>query len=83
MAWTRDELRDLATLYGFDLGDGDALMQAGAQRNLARRVERDGLRAIVLLARFCEPGEDPVRLLARLLQDAGYDLHTGWESDDM
>lgn len=57
------------------------LQMAGATRNAARYAERDGLRAIALLARFCEPGQDPVRVLAEVLQEAGLDLQTGWEDD--
>lgn len=54
----------------------------GNKLHAARRAERDGLRAMALLAKFVEPGTDPVRFLASLLQEAGCDLQTGWEEDD-
>lgn len=51
-----------------------ALFQAGAGRNRFRYVRRDGLRVMAALSRYLEPGEDPVRLVLRLLIEAGYDV---------
>lgn len=50
------------------------LMEAGSTRNLLRAAKADGLRLIAFIARFCEPGEDPVKFLARVLLDQGYDI---------
>jgi hypothetical protein len=48
--------------------------QAGADRNLMRHAEADGLRIVAWLAKFVEPGEDPLRALVRVFVDAGYDI---------
>ena len=42
--------------------------------SLRRHAERDGLRMMAMLAKFCEPGQDPVKLLVQLCNDAGYDV---------
>lgn len=57
------------------------LEMAGAVRNCMRNVERDGARAIGLLAKLVEPGRDPVKFLAEILQEAGFDILTGWEDE--
>lgn len=48
------------------------LMQAGADRNLYRHVQGDGLRLAAYIAKFCQPGEDPLKVLVRMAIDAGY-----------
>ena len=48
------------------------LMQAGADRNLFRHVRGDGLRLAAFIAKFCQPGEDPLKVLIRMATDAGY-----------
>lgn len=62
--------------------DRHRIAMAGASRNCLRHAQIDGLRAIGMLARFCEPGQDPLKVLAGLMQDAGFDLQTGWEEDE-
>lgn len=47
---------------------------AGGSRNLFRHAEADGLRMVATIARFLQPGEDPVRLLVSLMADAGFDV---------
>ncbi len=56
--------------------------RAGAFRNLMRNVECDGKRIMGLLARFLEPGDDPVKIVAQLMRDAGWDVSTGWEGEE-
>ncbi len=51
--------------------DPRVLMQAGADRNLFRHVRGDGLRLAAYIAKFCEPGEDPLKVLIRMAIDAG------------
>jgi len=60
------------------------LLEAGAVRNIFRAVETDGLRCIGVLAKFLEKEEDPVKLLIRLLNDAGYDVGDSieWATDE-
>lgn len=48
------------------------LMQAGADRNLYRHVRGDGLRLAAYIAKFCPPGEDPLKVLISMAIDAGY-----------
>lgn len=52
--------------------DPRPLMQAGADRNLYRHVQGDGLRLAAYIAKFCQPGEDPVKVLVRMAIDSGY-----------
>ncbi len=47
---------------------------AGDDRNLFRRVQRDGLRLMAVLSRYMERGEDPVKLLVKLLVNNGCDV---------
>jgi len=72
--FTHDEIKSLEQLYGFDPeADENPLMAAGSRRNLFRYATRDGLRVMAFLARYCEPGEDPVQLVAEGLVELGYD----------
>ena len=49
-------------------------LRAGATKNMLRFCRRDGLRVMAFLARYLERGEDPVRLVAKLCIEAGYDV---------
>lgn len=46
----------------------------GDTRDLLRYAEADGMRMVALIAAYLEPGEDPVRRLAKMLMDQGYDV---------
>jgi hypothetical protein len=54
--------------------DDQAYRQAGADRNLTRHMEADGLRLVAWLAKFVLPGEDPLKTLIQLATDAGWDV---------
>jgi hypothetical protein len=55
--------------------DGTAAFAvAGAGRNLFRHAEADGLRMVAAMARFLQPGDDPVRALVALMAEAGWDV---------
>ena len=54
--------------------DPSPLLQAGADRNMLRYLEADGLRMAAWLARHCQPGEDPLRVMIRMAISAGYDV---------
>lgn len=54
--------------------DPRVLMQAGADRNTFRYAREDGMRLIAWLARYCEPGQDPLKVLVQLCVDAGFDV---------
>lgn len=61
----------------------------GDTRDLLRYAEADGMRMVALIAAYLEPGEDPVRWLAKMLMDQGYDVpvdpewaDTDWPHDD-
>lgn len=49
-------------------------MQAGADRNLARFVEADGFRLAAWLARFVEPGQDPLQVLVQMAAQCGWEV---------
>lgn len=78
---TTDEMRHMRRLYGYVKEKGEkndplrAHMQAGADRNLFRHAEADGLRIVAWFAKYLEPGEDPLRwLIQRLVEVGAYDL---------
>jgi hypothetical protein len=48
--------------------------QAGADRNALRHAAADGLRLLAWLAKFVQPGEDPLKVLVRFAADAGCDV---------
>jgi hypothetical protein len=54
--------------------DPRALLQAGADRNMIRHAEHDGLRLIAWLARHVPAGEDPLKSLVLAAVDAGWDV---------
>jgi|APSaa5957512622_1039677.scaffolds.fasta_scaffold164042_1 hypothetical protein len=56
-------------------------MMAGSQVNMFKHVKCDGLRAMAYLAKFLEKGEDPVKLIANMAIDAGFDAEV-WEDED-
>lgn len=60
------------------------LREAGATRNLFRSVKTDGMRLMGILAKFCEVGEDPAKVLVRVLLSAGYDIGdlAEWAEED-
>jgi len=54
--------------------DPRPLMQAGADHNVARTAEVDGLRLVAFLAKFVPAGEDPLKHLIQAASDAGWDV---------
>jgi hypothetical protein len=70
---TKDQLDDLYHLYKFS-EETNSLLKAGAERNVFRHAESDGLRMIAFVARYLSQGEDPVKFLAQLCIDAGFDV---------
>lgn len=98
--YTRDQMRHLARVYGpvddaglrehacgpLKPGDdgGYALLKAGTTRNLCRHAEHDGLRILGALLPYLHPVEDPVKLVIRLLSEAGYDTgcNSEWAFDE-
>lgn len=68
------------------LGSAAPLAESAMLVSLGRRAKHDGLRMLAVLSRFCEPGQDPVKLLVQLCIEAGYDIGTlsewAYEEDD-
>jgi hypothetical protein len=65
--------------------DPQALLQAGADRNVTRYAEADGLRLLVWIAKYVTPGEDPLKILVQLACDAGCDVDPSdvtWACDE-
>ncbi len=65
--------------------DPRPFLQAGADLHAMRHAEADGLRLVAWLARYTEPGEDPLKLLVRMASDAGFDVSPGdygWATDE-
>lgn len=87
-ALTRDESQHVRSLYGYvpePEGHGRELLQAGADRNVLRHAQADGLRLVAWLARYVEPGKDPLRTLVELACQAGWDvdpIDVGWAQGD-
>lgn len=72
-AMTRDEFDSIRRLYGFK-PDNNVLLQAGADRNVVRHAECDGLRMLAWIARYVEPNGDPMKTLIQMAVDAGFDV---------
>lgn len=69
---TRDEAKQLREFYGYAPEENE-LMEAAAIRNMFRDAEVDGLRLIAYLAQYMDLGDDPVRWVAEILSEAGFD----------
>jgi len=54
--------------------DPQPFMQAGANRNMLRHAEHDGMRLIAWLAKFVPEGQDPLKVLIQLAVEAGFDV---------
>lgn len=54
--------------------DPQPLMQAGANRNLVRHAEADGLRLVAWLAKHVPAGTDPLKTLVQMAALAGWDV---------
>lgn len=74
VALTKDEFKNLQKLYEFTETDKSQFHKAGSDRNLIRHAKCDGLRVIAFMSKFLEPGEDPVKVLARLASNYGFDV---------
>ena len=88
LALTKDEVRALQKLYGYSTPQKlpppkegrdqsqkvEDFHQAGADRNLIRHANLDGLRLVAWLAKFVDEGKDPLAFLVRVMLDAGYDV---------
>lgn len=58
----------------FDAEGVRRFVDSGDARDVFRRASRDGLRMLAFLAKYIEPGGDPVKLLVQLASDAGFDV---------
>lgn len=70
---TNDQIRSLRKLYEIQ-PESNLLMEAGADRNMFREAEQDGLRIVAWLSKFVEPGEDPLKAVILMAADAGWDV---------
>jgi hypothetical protein len=78
---TVDQEKALYKLYEFHDEDHE-LMKAALFRNMCRCATSDGMRIVALLAKFCEPGKDPLHIVKRALANEGYDVHLEEEELD-
>jgi len=75
LTFSHDQVKALMRLYSYHHEkDRDGLMEAGMLLSLFRHAGHDGARLMAVLAKWCEPGQDPVKVLVGLLDDAGYDV---------
>lgn len=61
------------------------LMQAGAARNALRDAQVDGLRLLAWIAKYVEPGRDPLKTLVQFAGEAGMPVcseDSEWADDD-
>jgi hypothetical protein len=75
--WERRELdtKHMAQVAAWEKWkDPRDLYQAGADRNMLRRAEHDGLRLVAWLARHVPAGEDPLKALVQAAIEAGWDV---------
>lgn len=70
VALSSDEFRAVKKLYGYQ-PEEHPLTQAGSDRNVIREAECDGLRLIAWLAKFVPAGEDPLKTLIQIADEAG------------
>jgi len=90
VAVSPEQLGALAHLYDFDLEAGTdcpaaELMLAGSVRNLFRHAEPDGMRLMALMAQWLKKGQDPVKLLVDLADQAGLPVDeelVAWAHED-
>lgn len=94
-AWSRnvdvtsDELAAIRRMYEAPATaanrPGEELLQAGEARYDLRMAQTDGLRMLAWLARYVEPGDDPVKVLVHLAVKAGWDVppeDVAWSEED-
>lgn len=85
VALAEDERKHLVRVYGF-VPEENPLLQAGADIGLLRCAQLDGIRLVAWLGRYLEAGEDPLKLLIRMVSDLDYEVDARdveWaESDD-
>lgn len=65
IALSSDEFDACQKLYEFH-DEEHPLLKAGMERHIGRAMSRDGKRIIALIARYCEPGQDPVEFIQEL-----------------
>ncbi len=86
-SYTKDQVNHLKKIYKEDCptGNDNPLIEAGELRNVLRSAKVDGQRLIGVLAKYVENDEDPVKVLIRVLIDAGYDVdpeNVDWVEED-
>lgn len=78
LALTNDEVRYLREVYGYKLEDPDQeaadFFQAGADRNLIRHAQLDGLRLVAWLAKYLQEGDDPLAYIVGVMADSGMEV---------
>lgn len=75
--WKYDEAvrqHERALQYLENWKDPQPLMQAGADKNAMRHAEADGLRVIAWLAKYLQPGEDPLKYVVQMATGLGLDI---------
>lgn len=79
---TRDEYSHLADLYGYKQ-EHVKFLQSGADVNMMRHAETDGLRIMAWLARYVPAGEDPLKTVVLAMAEK-YDVDpadVAWAND--
>jgi hypothetical protein len=67
---TQEEFNACKKLYKIH-DEETPLFQAAAARDVGRLMNQDGKRIIAVIAKYLEPGEDPVEFIQELLDEAG------------
>lgn len=71
---SRDELFHLRRIAGMTPDSPNALVEGRDDLTSCRLASRDGMRIMAMLARHLAPGEDPVKLVAKMAIEYGLDL---------
>lgn len=72
---SRSQVKELERLYPVEGAENErGLERVMSDRNLLRTAAQDGMRLLATIAKHCDPGEDPVKKLVRLLAETGHDV---------
>lgn len=84
VALTRGQEDALYKLYGYCPQPPRGELQRAARfRNMTRHARNDGMRVVAFLARFCQPGQDPLQIVRCAMSEVGYDVMLEEEDDEV
>ena len=70
---SRKEIKNLCRVYDTQHDENELIAARNVTSGL-RLAQRDGMRMVAWLSEYLEAGEDPVKMLVRLVMETGYDV---------